>query len=71
MSSFFGKGPDSKYLRLVAVHHFCGCYSTLHCSVEAAIGNMGMAVFFTKIGDGWICSWTVLCPTLEASFDYT
>ena len=36
----------------MAIDPFYGGYSALHCRVKAARGDMGMAVFFTKIGAG-------------------
>lgn len=38
------KEPDSKHVRLSSLHEFCGNYSALQCSSEAAIDNMSMSV---------------------------
>lgn len=51
-ANFFYEEPDSKYLRFCGPCGFCDSYSALHCSVKATTGNMGMAVFITKMGDG-------------------
>lgn len=74
--NFFCKGPDSEYFKPCGPYSLCCNYSSLHWSVEAAIGN-GRDCFsktlFIKTGcTGWIlpigCS--LQTPGLDNDYQY-